>query len=185
MMIVNVPLVDMVVLQTSLDTQLGAGVFTVAVDKTVTPKQMYLEYQDSTPQATVDEAVAIAQQEAQVLLNESKVRSYQYLITVATKKIESLDQPNYTNEEVQESNIWLQNQSLPVPSIVTYTALSYGITDVQAAQKIVSSKSTYDSKVLEIETLQAEGQSAILAATDTYSAKTVCYDYMEQIKNIE
>lgn len=183
-MIVNIDFTDSLSLQNMLNDQFGTEIFYVGTDKSQTPKQLYLEYLDNTPQNLVDQALAIASQQALLTFNDTKIRCYQYLITVSQKQIEKLDKPIYTTVEIQEASSWLQNQTLPVPACVSYTALSFDLTNQQAAQKIVDSQATYDSLSQQIKTLELTGQQQIMNATDTYSAKTIASDYMEQIKNI-
>lgn len=181
---IDIPTVDVGAVQLQIDTQIGEGIFMVNSDKSTTPKQCYFECDDSTPQNLIDQATTIANDEAVILFNATRVRLYDSLITIANRQITIIEKPYYTDEDIALATAWLNDQTLPVPACVTYTALNFSLTNQEAAQKIVDSKSTYDALIQQIRTLQAEGQAAVLAATDTYSAKIAGTDYMDQIKNV-
>lgn len=183
-MISIIGIVDVRTLQSILDQTFSEGVFTVNNNNITTPPEYYIEYADNTPTQDVNQALAIAQEQVEICLNDTKIRLYQTIQIVANKQISLLSTPIFTNDEIQQASDWLQNQSLPVPACVSYLALSQSMSNVQAAQYIVDSKTYYDGLINQIKTLQTDGQTSVMAATDTYSAKTTATSYMDQIKNI-
>lgn len=184
-MISTIGIVDVVYLQNTLDESIGVGIFTVKNNKSVTPPEYFIEYADNTPAQQVNQALSIAQTQATDLLNDTKVRLYQAIQITANEQIELLAKPNFTDTQIQQANDWLQNQSQPVPACVSYLALLQSMTNVQAAQYIVDSKTNYDNLINQIKALQNQGQTAVMNTTNTYDAKVTANNYQEQIKNIQ
>jgi hypothetical protein len=183
-MITNIAFVDISALQIQLDTEIGYGIFYVGINESVVPHQCYIEYNDSTPQSQIDQALSISSTLATETLNKTIVRLYQALDITATKQILIVETPQFTTEEINEANLWLQNQSLPIPSCVTYLSLKDNISTQIAAETIVNSTTVYDQKIQQIKNLAKEGQLQVTNGTDTYSVKLVAQNFMDQIKSI-
>lgn len=183
-MITNISFVDISTLQNLLDTDIGSGIFYAGIDQTVNPHQCYIEYNDSTPQAQIDQALIISNQLATDTLNKNIVRLYQALQITAYKQVTLLEIPPFTDEEILETNVWINNQTLPVPPCVIYLSLRDNISNQLAAETIVNSRSVYDQKKQEISALEKEGQTQVTSSTDLYSAKSAAQNYIDQIKSI-
>lgn len=182
-MITYIDLVDVNGLQSILDNEFGINIFTVCVTDTV-PKSHYLEYADNTPKSQVDEALIISNQQAIIFLNSTKVRLYQFLEITALDQIAIIEKPPFTDQEIIDSQAWLEDQSLPVPACVLYISLSESITNQAAAEKIVNSNTVHNNLINQIKALTKQGQTEVMNATDSFEAKSIANNYSEQIKSI-
>ena len=181
---IPIDFVDMDSLQVTLNNTFGDGIFTVVVDKNTDPKSYYMYCADNTPQNSVDEATVLAQQNATEMLNSIKINLYNQLQGKVDKAILSKEKPRFNDVEIEEANIWLQDMAEPPPTCVLFLALSLSITNEAAAQQIVTSKSSYENYILQINTIKSVAQGQVLSSTDVFSAKNIATTAIAEIKNV-
>lgn len=183
-MITLIPMVVPETLQVTLDNTFGTNVFVVGVDKNIVPKQYYLEYENSTSQSLVDQAVILSDENATNLLQETQLRLYQSINTVAVNTIAAKEKPPFSDTDIQEVTIWYQDQGLPCPGCVLFLSVKDNISQQQAAQNIINYKTTYQAFVDQVDGIKIQGQNELMIQTDLLAAKNSATTTMDQIKNL-
>lgn len=183
-MITLIPIVTQETLQSTLNATFGAGIFEVKVDKNVSPKQCYLEYADNTQQSLIDQAIVLSNENAADVLQTAQLRLYQSLITVANNTIAAKEKPPFTETDVQEATLWLQDQTLPCPGCVLFLSVRDGITTQEAAQYVIDSQTIYQTFIDQVNSIKVNGQNELMNATDIFSCKNIAQTSMDQMKNL-
>lgn len=184
-MIITLATVDRPTLQQILNNQFGPGVFNVLKTQVSGSLTFELEFNDSVPNDQVDQALVYVQQSVDSLLNQTKVRLYDDLQTMANKLITQKSRPHWSEQDVVAATNWLSNQSGPVPDCVAYNSLRENIDSVTSAQQIRDSESVYQTYIANINAILASGQSAILASSEFSACKSTGAMYMEQLKSLQ
>lgn len=179
----EISFIDYGTFQTELDNKFGSGVFTLIIGDDPANQKFYIEYENVT-QTQLNEALALATENATNLLSAIKVRLYETFISYASRAITIKTKPEYTQVEIDSAYNWLQNQELPCPSCVQFVALSKLITNQQAAQEIVNSPEDYANFTNTVNSIKNTGQTETLATTDIFTCKATATIYLDQLKNL-
>jgi len=183
-MITLIPFVVQQTLQTTLDDTFGVGVFDVGVDKNISPKQYYLEYATDTLQTIVNQAIILSEENANDLLQKTQLRLYQNINIVAAETIAIKEKPPFSDADIQDATVWYQDQALTCPGCVLFLSIKDNITQQQAAENIINSKTLYQAFIDQVNIIKAQGQNDLMNQTELVAAKINAQSTMDQIKNL-
>lgn len=168
-----------------LNATFGAGVFAVVIDRSRDYKSLLLEYADNTPQEQVDQALAIAAQQANEFFLQNQRDYYDRIIRASGKTIDRYRPAPPTSEQATEAANWLAAPTSTCPEWIADQAFLTGTTTQQVAQNAVDQNSIYQNFLIEVANVRTSGKTAILAATDYVSVKVALNSAMDQLTALE
>lgn len=181
---VSVLLADISVMQPMLDQEFGVNVFIInrIINQELEWKEYFLTYDDSVPQATVDQAVQFVNKYHSEILNDKKIRWYTKMQDIVQEKTVELTIYKFTPQEMSETQQWLDNTSLPVPGCVMFISLKNNLTLAQAATYIINSDANYQNLVSQLNAILLTFQNNLMAS-DLRGIKPLVDQTLAEINN--